>query len=200
MDHIAVYRHSSDYTVPTASEAEKCIDNRGHCSVKSPRLLSTIDNCAAKEFFGYSVTKTIKLTDNSASFLNINDTIHFSVPNPTVLFLHCYGNKAGPDDKVQLQGKGQFKIPPRCRFESHQYGAKYDPTKELHVSHRLKMVKPGVTGGKKIITHPWEFKVKNITDRLIEISQPSHTSLWYTYLMPIGTVLTTVIVLICCCA
>jgi len=207
VEHIAVYRHSSDYTVPTAVEAEQCVDNRGKCSVKSPRLLSTIDNCAAKEFFGYSVANNIKSTDNSAFFLNVNDTIYYSVPNPTTGFLYCFGNRAGPDNKLALSGKGQFRIPPGCRFENHQYGAKYDPPKELHISHRLKQIEPtftigdvDTTHGKRIDPSIKDLMVRNITDRLIEIATPKHTSMWYTYLMPIGTILGTVIVLIFCCA
>ena len=207
VEHIAVYRHSSDYTVPTDMEAEQCIDKRGTCTINSPRLLSTIDNCAAKEFFGYSVVASIKSTDNSAFFLNVNNTIYYSVPNPTVGFLYCFGNKAGPDNKMELVGKGQFKIPPGCRFESHQYGAKFDPPKELHISHRLQQLKIGLhigeadpTHGKQVRVDIDKFMVHNITDRLIEISKPKHTSMWYTYLMPIGTILVTVFVLICCCS
>jgi len=142
VQHIAIYKHSSDFAVPTEQEAVHCSAPREKCTINSPKFTSNIDNCAAKEFFGKDISRNVHSTDISAFLLNVNNTIYYSVPSTFSGYFHCQSQKAGPDNTVSLSGKGHFRIPPGCRFESHDYGAEFDLPRQLHVSHSFGSIEP----------------------------------------------------------
>jgi len=133
---LAIYDNSNSYNELTTAEYADCSAKHKRCTATGPKMTSTVDHCAARQFFGITDKPSVFSTspDTSPFFFTHNSQTLFSVPHPLALSFHCpQVDIAGPDHQLQLVERGNFTNPGDCNFNTDQL--EYSPSNKIELDY-----------------------------------------------------------------
>ena len=119
---LAIYDNSNSYNELTTAEHSDCQEKHKRCVTTSPKLSSSVDHCAARQFFNSAPQASIFMAspDSSPFFFSHDSQTIFAVPSVLSLSFHCpLVDIAGPDHNLHLEGRGNFTNPGNCQFNTH---------------------------------------------------------------------------------